>query len=66
VRDYIHIEDLAAAHLLALDAIRPGRHAVYNLGNGSGFSNRKVVNVVRAVTGAAVPDAWDFLRSRTA
>jgi UDP-glucose 4-epimerase len=55
VRDYIHVEDLAAAHLLALDAAEPGRHKVYNLGNGNGFSNRQVVDVVRAVTGAAVP-----------
>ena len=55
VRDYIHVEDLAAAHRLALEAIQPGRHAVYNLGNGSGFSNRQVVDAVRAVTGAAVP-----------
>jgi UDP-glucose 4-epimerase len=55
IRDYIHVEDLAAAHLLALDAIQPGRHRVYNLGNDSGFSNRQVVDVVRAVTGAAVP-----------
>jgi UDP-glucose 4-epimerase len=55
VRDYIHVEDLAAAHLLALDAAEPGRHKVYNLGNGNGFSNKQVVDVVRAVTGAAVP-----------
>jgi UDP-glucose 4-epimerase len=55
VRDYIHVEDLAAAHLLALEAAEPGRHRVYNLGNGNGFSNREVVEVVRAVTGAAVP-----------
>jgi UDP-glucose 4-epimerase len=55
VRDYIHVEDLAAAHLLALDAAEPGRHKVYNLGNGNGFSNRQVVDVIRAVTGAAVP-----------
>jgi UDP-glucose 4-epimerase len=55
VRDYIHVEDLAAAHLLALDAAEPGRHKVYNLGNGNGFSNRQVVDVVRAVTAAPVP-----------
>ena len=51
VRDYIHVEDLARAHLLALDAARPGEHRVYNLGNGSGFSNRQVMDVVRDVTG---------------
>jgi UDP-glucose 4-epimerase len=55
IRDYIHVEDLAAAHLLALDAAEPGRHKVYNLGNGNGFSNKQVVDVVRTVTGAAVP-----------
>jgi UDP-glucose 4-epimerase len=55
IRDYIHVADLAAAHLLALDAAEPGHHRVYNLGNGNGFSNRQVVDVVRAVTGAPVP-----------
>jgi UDP-glucose 4-epimerase len=55
VRDYIHVEDLAAAHLLALDAATPGRHAIYNLGNGNGYSNRQVVEVVREVTGAPLP-----------
>ena len=54
VRDYIHVEDLAAAHLLAVDAVEPGRHQVYNLGNGNGFSNKQVVDVVRAVTGVPV------------
>jgi UDP-glucose 4-epimerase len=55
VRDYIHIEDLAAAHQLAIDAIEPGRHQIYNLGNGMGFTNLQIVEVVRAVTGAVVP-----------
>ncbi|SHN45485.1 UDP-glucose 4-epimerase GalE [Cryptosporangium aurantiacum] len=55
IRDYIHVADLAAAHLLALDSIEPGRHRVYNLGNGNGFSNQQVVEVVRAVTGHPVP-----------
>jgi UDP-glucose 4-epimerase len=55
VRDYLHVDDLAAAHLLALEAAEPGRHKVYNLGNGNGFSNKQVVEVVRAVTGAPVP-----------
>jgi UDP-glucose 4-epimerase len=55
IRDYIHVEDLAAAHILALDAtLRPG-HQVYNLGNGTGFSVREVVETARAVTGRAVP-----------
>src|SRR5919107_106503 len=55
VRDYIHVDDLAAAHLLALGAARPGEHAVYNLGSGSGFSVREVVEVCRAVTGHPIP-----------
>jgi len=55
VRDYIHVSDLAAAHLLALSTMEPGTHRVYNLGNGTGFSNRQVIDVVRAVTGHPVP-----------
>jgi len=55
IRDYIHVEDLARAHLLALEAAREGKHDVYNLGNGSGFSVREVVDVVREVTGHPLP-----------
>jgi UDP-glucose 4-epimerase len=55
VRDYIHVADLATAHLLALDAIRPGRHEVYNLGNGDGYSNKQVVEAARDVTGRPIP-----------
>jgi UDP-glucose 4-epimerase len=55
VRDYIHVSDLAAAHLLALETMRPGEHRVFNLGNGNGFSNRQVIDVVREVTGHPVP-----------
>ncbi|MGW0325562.1 UDP-glucose 4-epimerase GalE [Nocardia sp. NPDC003183] len=51
IRDYIHVTDLAHAHLLALDAVSPGEHRVYNLGNGIGFSNRQVLDAVRKVTG---------------
>ena len=51
VRDYIHVSDLADAHLLALGATEPGRHRVYNLGNGAGFSVREVIDVCREVTG---------------
>jgi UDP-glucose 4-epimerase len=50
VRDYIHVEDLSRAHLLALDAAQPGRHAIYNLGNGVGFSVRQVIDTARGVT----------------
>jgi UDP-glucose 4-epimerase len=55
VRDYIHVADLAVAHLLALSTMDAGTHRVYNLGNGNGFSNRQVVEVVRQVTGHPVP-----------
>jgi UDP-glucose 4-epimerase len=55
VRDYIHVADLARAHLLALDAATPGEHRIYNLGNGNGFSNRQVAEVAREVTGAELP-----------
>ncbi|SDT76322.1 UDP-glucose 4-epimerase GalE [Actinoplanes derwentensis] len=55
VRDYIHVEDLARAHLLALGATVAGEHRVYNLGNGNGFSNKQVVEAAREVTGAEIP-----------
>ena len=51
VRDYIHVTDLAQAHLLALDACPPGQHRIYNLGIGNGFSNREVLDMCREVTG---------------
>ena len=54
VRDYIHVADLADAHLRALAACRPGEHRVYNLGNGAGFSVREVIEVCREVTGADI------------
>jgi UDP-glucose 4-epimerase len=54
IRDYIHIEDLSDAHVLALDAARPGEHQIYNLGNGNGFSVREVVEAARKVTGREV------------
>lgn len=56
VRDYIHVADLAEAHLLALEAARPGTHLICNLGNGSGFSVREVVDAVRRVTGREVTE----------
>ncbi|RBY77737.1 UDP-glucose 4-epimerase GalE [Geodermatophilus sp. TF02-6] len=55
IRDYIHVADLADAHLLALTAPAPGEHRVYNLGNGTGFSVQEVVDAVRQVTGHPVP-----------
>ncbi|MGW1077516.1 UDP-glucose 4-epimerase GalE [Streptomyces sp. NPDC002537] len=55
VRDYIHVADLAEAHLLALSAARDGEHLICNLGNGSGFSVHEVVETARKVTGHPVP-----------
>ncbi|HKD96962.1 MAG TPA: UDP-glucose 4-epimerase GalE [Micromonosporaceae bacterium] len=55
VRDYIHVADLATAHLLALEWIQPGRHEVFNLGNGNGYSNKQVIDTVREVSGRPVP-----------
>jgi UDP-glucose 4-epimerase len=57
VRDYIHVADLADAHLLALGACAPGRHRVYNLGNGAGYSVREVIDVCREVTGREISAA---------
>lgn len=56
VRDYIHVADLADAHLLALKAAAWGEHLICNLGNGSGFSVREVIETVRTVTGHPVPE----------
>ncbi|MFE6713014.1 UDP-glucose 4-epimerase GalE [Streptomyces sp. NPDC057695] len=56
VRDYIHVADLAEAHLLALDAMTEGEHLVCNLGNGNGFSVREVVETARKVTGHPIPE----------
>jgi UDP-glucose 4-epimerase len=54
VRDYIHVEDLGRAHLLALEAARPGEHRNYNLGNGAGFSVREVIETARRVAGRPI------------
>lgn len=54
IRDYIHIRDLADAHLLALQHSRPGEHRIYNLGNGTGFSVREVIDSCRRVTGRPI------------
>lgn len=55
VRDYIHVEDLAEAHLLALEALRVGPGDIFNLGNGQGFSVLEVIRSVERVTGRSVP-----------
>lgn len=55
VRDYVHIFDLAMAHLLVLDALQKETQCVYNLGNGTGFSVRQVIEAARRVTGHPIP-----------
>lgn len=54
IRDYIHVEDLARAHILALNAAQPGEHKIYNLGNGRGFSVLEVIEAARKVTGRSI------------
>ncbi|ACZ43105.1 UDP-glucose 4-epimerase [Thermobaculum terrenum ATCC BAA-798] len=54
IRDYVHVYDLAQAHLLTLDALKEGSRT-YNLGNGQGFSNLQVVEAARKVTGHPIP-----------
>lgn len=55
IRDYIHVVDLARAAELALQKGQPSQHAIYNLGNGGGFSNRQVIEAVERVTGVKIP-----------
>jgi UDP-glucose 4-epimerase len=55
IRDYVHVSDIAQAHLLAMEQMDRVKAAAYNLGNGEGYSNRQVIETVRAVTGRQVP-----------
>ena len=55
VRDYIHVNDLAEAHLLALDKLNPGRGLKLNLGTGAGYSVKEIVDMCRQITGHAIP-----------
>ncbi|MCU0507272.1 MAG: UDP-glucose 4-epimerase GalE [Anaerolineae bacterium] len=55
IRDYIHVADLASAHLLALDALAARETLTCNLGNGAGYSVREVVDAAREVTGRPIP-----------
>ena len=55
VRDYIHVLDLARAHVMALAALGDGKRLAYNLGNGTGYSVRQIVEAARRVTGHAIP-----------
>ena len=51
VRDYIHVEDLIAAHILAMNALAPGKELIYNLGIGRGYSVREIIDAARKVVG---------------
>jgi UDP-glucose 4-epimerase len=55
VRDYIHVEDLGRAHTLALQGARAGRHRIYNLGTGDGYTVKEVIETARRVTGSEIP-----------
>lgn len=55
IRDYIHVSDLADAHLLALEALERQDRLIFNLGNGQGFSVREVIESARRVTGHPIP-----------
>jgi len=55
IRDYIHVEDLADAHIRVLERIEPGRGLTYNVGTGVGMSVREVVEAARRVTGHPIP-----------
>jgi len=55
VRDYVHIYDLAMAHLLVMEALKDREALAYNLGNGNGFSVRQVIEAARKITGHAIP-----------
>lgn len=55
IRDYVHVEDLAAAHLAALERLKPGQGIKVNLGTGRGYSVREVIEACRRITGHAIP-----------
>jgi UDP-glucose 4-epimerase len=64
IRDYIHVSDLADAHVLAVDRLRTGADSsVYNLGNGTGFSVKEVIDIARAVTGREIPAVMETRRA---
>lgn len=63
VRDYVHVADIADAHVAALAGASPGRHRIYNLGNGKGFSVLEVLAAVESVAGAPVPKVFGARRA---
>ncbi len=63
VRDYIHILDLATAHILAFEALVDGPSRRYNLGNGTGYSVKQIVEVARQITGHPIPVKYGARRA---
>ena len=59
IRDYVHVADLVAAHVLALDALDTRPRQIYNLGSGAGYSVREVIEAARRVTGHSIPAVVD-------
>jgi UDP-glucose-4-epimerase GalE len=55
IRDYVHVDDLIQAHVLALKSIQPGTTAIYNVGIGRGYSVQEVLEAARVVTGHSIP-----------
>jgi UDP-glucose-4-epimerase GalE len=55
IRDYIHVEDLADAHVLAIEVVHPGEQRFYNAGTGRRASVRELIEIARSVTGHAIP-----------
>jgi UDP-glucose-4-epimerase GalE len=55
VRDFIHVDDLARAHVLALERLAPGSYAAFNVATGAGHSVRSVIEVARRITGTSIP-----------
>ena len=59
VRDYIHVRDLAEAHLLALEHLeKTGESGVFNLGSGDGYSVKEIIDTARRITGMRSPRKW--------
>ncbi|MFC6232198.1 UDP-glucose 4-epimerase GalE [Paenibacillus allorhizosphaerae] len=64
IRDYIHVTDLADAHILAVEKLRAGGESgIYNLGSGTGFSVKQVIEIARSVTGHPIPAVIEARRA---
>jgi UDP-glucose 4-epimerase len=63
IRDYVHVMDLADAHILALEALADGNSRIYNLGNGQGYSVLEVLESARRVTGHEIPTQFGERRA---